>query len=439
MMIGLLDETSKATRIRRLDLASPATLAETGLREDLITQLVIKLIHFNADCTGAEIASRVGLEFAVVEPVLEQLKRSRQCEVVGGGHLGAPSFRYRISDDGRRRAQLFLQHNQYVGAAPAPLSQYREYMAEFREMTNRTVTPVAIRRAVSHLVLSDSVVNQIGPAVNSGQSIFVYGPPGNGKTVITQALHDLFDGTIGIPHAIEVEGQIIRVYNPINHQAVQADCGDEWTASARLDRRWVRCRRPKVVVGGELTMPSLDLTYLPATGFYNAPIQLMANGGLLVIDDFGRQACSPRELLNRWIVPLDSRVDFLTLQSGQQLQVPFDVLVIFATNLKPSELADEAFLRRIQYKILAENPTPAAFKLIFENCCREHDLPFDETLADIVINDCMATGTPLRGCYPRDLIGRAVSQIEYFSLAPRLTRGLMESVWANYFARDQDA
>ena len=290
MTTELLDDPSRATGTRRLDLASPQTLAETGLSEDLITQLVVKLLHFNADCTGAEVAKRVGLEFAVIAPVLEQLKRSHQCEVVGGGVLGAPSFRYRITDHGRRRAHLFLEHNQYVGAAPVPLSQYREYMAEFRHASHQRVTPAAVRRAVSHLVLSDRVINQIGPAVTSGQSMFVYGPPGNGKTVIAQALHNLLDGTIAIPHAIEVEGHIIRLFNPINHEAVPDDSADMWTTGARLDRRWVRCRRPKVMVGGELTMQSLDLAYSATTGFYTAPIQLMANGGLLV-DDFRAATC----------------------------------------------------------------------------------------------------------------------------------------------------
>ena len=293
------------------------------MSEDLITQLVIKLLHFNADCTGVEIAHRVGLEFAVVEPILETLKRSHQCEVVGGGALGAPSFRYRITDHGRRRAQLFLEHNQYVGPAPVPLAQYREYMTKFQQGTRRVVTPAAVRQAVSHLVLSDRVVNQIGPAVTSGQSLFIYGAPGNGKTVIAQALHHLLEGPIAIPHALEVEGHIIRLFNPINHEPIPDEGADPWTTEARLDRRWVLCRRPKVMVGGELTMQSLDLAYSATTGFYNAPIQLMANGGLLVIDDFGRQACSPRDMLNRWIVPLASRVDFHTLQSGQKFELPF--------------------------------------------------------------------------------------------------------------------
>jgi predicted ATPase with chaperone activity len=439
MIAEVMDKPPVGADIARVDLSAPTTLADTGLSEDLITQLVIKLLHFNPDCTGVQIAHRVGLEFAVVEPILESLKGSHQCEVVGGGVLGAPSFRYCITDHGRRRAQLFLEHNQYVGAAPVPLSQYREYMTALQQATRRIVTPAAVRQAVSHLVLSDRVVNQIGPAVTSGQSLFVYGPPGNGKTVIAQALHNLLEGPIAIPHALEVEGHIIRLFNPINHEPIPDDGADPWTNEARLDRRWVLCRRPKVMVGGELTMQSLDLAYAATTGFYNAPIQLTANGGLLVIDDFGRQACSPREMLNRWIVPLESRVDFLTLQSGQKFEVPFDVLVVFATNIKPTELVDEAFLRRIQYKILAESPTPATFKIIFETCCRERGLAFDPSLVDrIVAEYFVPRGIPLRGCHPRDLIGRVLAQTEYLGLPHQLTSELLEDACAGYFIDDQD-
>jgi SpoVK/Ycf46/Vps4 family AAA+-type ATPase len=312
-------------------------------------------------------------------------------------------------------------------------------MTKFQQATRRVVTPAAVRQAVSHLVLSDRVVNQIGPAVTSGQSMFVYGPPGNGKTVIAQALHNLLEGPIAIPHALEVEGHIIRLFNPINHEPIPDDGTDRWTTEVRLDHRWVLCRRPKVMVGGELTMQSLDLAYSATTGFYNAPIQLMANGGLLVIDDFGRQACSPREMLNRWIVPLESRIDFLTLQSGQKFEVPFNVLVVFATNIKPTELVDEAFLRRIQYKILAESPTSATFKMIFETCCRQHDLAFDPSLVDRMITEYFVPrGIPLRGCHPRDLIGRVLAQTEYLGLPHQLTGELLEDACAGYFIDNQD-
>jgi predicted ATPase with chaperone activity len=423
----------------RADLSAPTTLAETGLSEDLITQLVIKLLHFNANCTGVEIAHRVGLEFAVVEPILETLKQSHQCEVVGGGLLGAPSFRYRITDHGRRRAQLFLDNNQYVGAAPVPLSQYREYMAKFQQATRAIVTPAAVRQAVSHLVLSDRVVNQIGPAVTSGQSLFIYGAPGNGKTVIAQALHNLLEGPIAIPHALEVEGHIIRLYNPINHEPIPDDGADPWTTEARLDRRWVLCRRPKVMVGGELTMQALDLAYSATTGFYNAPIQLMANGGLLVIDDFGRQACSPREMLNRWIVPLESRVDFLTLQSGQKFELPFMTLVVFATNVRPGELVDEAFLRRIPYKISADSPTVDDFKAIFASCCSVLGATAESGLVErLLIDYYRPRKIALRGCHPRDLIKQALSLASYLNRPPHLTMELLEAACDSYFVNDRE-
>ena len=266
-----------------------------------------------------------------------------------------------------------------------PFEQYRRYMLNFQKAAPRTATRDRVREAFKHLVVSQRVLDQLGPAINAGHSMFVYGPPGNGKTVISQAIRKLLDGEIAIPHAIEVEGAIIRFFDPVNHEPI-ATLDDEQERGldmgSRQDRRWIRCRRPMVMVGGELTLDALELSYNPATGFYRAPVQAIANGGVLVIDDFGRQQCAPRDLLNRWIVPLESRVDFLTLQSGQKFELPFMVLVIFATNIKPAELVDEAFLRRIHYKVFAESPTVAEFTQIFENCCRERKLPFDRALVE---------------------------------------------------------
>ena len=225
-------------------------------------------------------------------------------------------------------------------------------MRAFRAAAPGNATQERIRAAFSHLVISDKVLDQLGPAINAGHSMFVYGPPGNGKTVISQAIRSLLDGDMAIPHALEVEGNIIRVFDPVNHEVVDEDGDDQGiTAESAHDRRWIRCRRPMVMVGGELTLASLELSYSPTTGFYRAPVQAVANGGVLVIDDFGRQTCSPRDLLNRWIVPLESRVDFLTLQTGQKFELPFMTLVVFATNI-PAELVDESFFRRIHRKSL---------------------------------------------------------------------------------------
>src|SRR6476469_454039 len=311
---------------------APANLAEAGLTLDLVVQLVVKTLHFAGELTGSDIAGRIGLNFPVVEPAIDELIRQHHCEIAGGTMVGRASYRYRITDGGRARAMLFLKDNQYVGVAPVPVAEYRRYMAQVKGTMTTKATRARIREAFSHLVISDHVVDQLGPAINARHSMFVYGPHGNGKTVISQAIRNVLDGEIAIPHAIEVEGSIIRIFDPVLHEPITQEArGDRLDGGARSDARWVRCRRPMVMVGGELRLESLDL--FQNAGFYRAPVQTVANGGVLVIDDFGRQQCSPRELLNRWIVPLESRVDFLTLQTGQKFDLPFMVLVIFATNI----------------------------------------------------------------------------------------------------------
>jgi predicted ATPase with chaperone activity len=298
-----------------------------------------------------------------------------------------------------------------------------------------------VREAFSRLVVNQRVLDQLGPAINAGHSMFVYGPPGNGKTVISQAIRHLQSGEIAIPRALEVEGSIIRFFDPVNHQEVPLlDTDDGIQTTVAFDRRWVRCRRPLVMVGGELTLDALDLRFNAATGFYQAPIQALANGGVLVIDDFGRQTCSPRDLLNRWIVPLESRVDFMTLQTGQKFELPFMALVVFATNLKPQDLVDEAFLRRIQYKILAESPSVQEFTKIFENYCRDIDVPFDSSLVERMLqNQFRPRKIPLRGCHPRDLINQALSLAAYRDEPRRLTDELLDAACAGYFVDDTEA
>lgn len=419
----------------------PTTLEEAGISQDLVTQLVLKMMHFGSDYTGAEMARKLGLEFSVIEPVLDFLKRSHQCEVFGGALVGGPSYQYRITDAGRRRALLFLEQSQYVGVAPVPLAQYRAYMEAYRTHQKVMVSRERVRNAFSHLVLSNKVLDQVGPAIAAGHSMFVYGPPGNGKTVIAQAIENLMEGEIAIPHALEVDGQIIRVFDPVNHQPIEAeDERQEWTKTDHRDARWVRCRRPMVMVGGELTLASLELAYSPTMGFYTAPAQLIANGGVLVIDDFGRQHCSPRDLLNRWIVPLESRVDYLTLQTGQKFDIPFMVLVVFATNIKPSELVDEAFLRRIHYKVFAESPTVADFTKIFKDYCTAKQLPYEPSHVEFLVDSYFRPrGIKPRGCHPRDLIEQALAHADYIGAPRELTTELLEAACAGYFVDDTEA
>jgi predicted ATPase with chaperone activity len=419
---------------------APQTLEQSGLSKDSVVQLALKTLHFAGELTGTALADRLGLPFSATEPALDLLKAMHHCEIVGGSLVGSASFRYRITDAGRLRAALFLDQNGYVGIAPVPIGQYQEYMVRYRAATPRTATPDRVREAFSELVLSDRVLDQLGPAINAQRSIFIYGPSGNGKSLMTQRLRELLDGDIAIPHALEIEGQIVRVFDPGLHDELPlTDQGAGIDNGPRLDRRWVRCRRPLVTVGGELTLDALDLAYGRSSGFYRAPVQVAANGGVLVIDDFGRQKCSPQELLNRWIGPLETRVDYLVLQSGQRIAVPFQVLVVFATNIRPGELVDEAFLRRIHFKIFAESPTVTDYLHIFERYCEACGIEFDPALVEDVLQSYYhPRQLPLRGCHPRDLIDQALSMADYLGRPRRLTRELLRAACFTYFVDDRE-
>ena len=420
---------------------APQSLAETGLPFDLLMQLALKSLLFSGELVGTELARRLGLGFAVVEPVIEALVSQRHIEIAGGSMLGRSTYRYRITDSGRTRAALFLEQNHYVGYAPVPLSQYCDYLKAFQLAAPPRASPHEVHDAFSHLVISERVLDQLGPAVNAGHSMFVYGPPGNGKTVISQAIRRLLRGNIAIPHALEVEGNIIRLFDPVNHEPIESAEEDTRALSTDVlpDRRWVLCRRPMVMVGGELTLDALELRFNEGAGFYAAPVQTLATGGVLVIDDFGRQACSPRELLNRWIVPLESRVDFLTLHTGQKFALPFMVLVVFATNIKPAELVDEAFLRRIRYKVFAESPTRAQFMQIFRNVCAERHIEFDQAVIDQMLQTYyQPRQVQLRGCHPRDLIEQLCSLADYLGRPRKLQPDLLEEACASYFVDDRE-
>jgi predicted ATPase with chaperone activity len=431
---------------------APRTLAAAGLSADIVTQLALKSLHFAGELEGSELASRLGLPWAVVEQPLDALKHQRQVEVVGGSMLGGATFRYRITDAGRLRAVLFLESNAYVGAAPVPLAQYKAYVEEFSRSTPHSATPRRLRDAFPHLILPEGVLDQIGPAINAGTSLFIYGEAGNGKTQIARGIRDVLNEDIAIPHAIEVEGQIVRVFDPVTHE-VSSDtqfpengtplshdrAADPLDLGAQPDRRWVRCRRPVVVAGGELSMDSLMLGRSPG-GYYKAPLQMLANGGVLVIDDFGRQRCSTTELLNRWIVPLESRIDYLTLGTGQSFEVPFRVLIVFATNLRPQELVDEAFLRRIHAKVRLSGPTRGEFAQIFEQYCATAGVAYFPWHVDHVLDGYYTKyNTPMRGCHPRDLITHALLLAEYRGEPRELTPELLDAACDVYFVRDEPA
>lgn len=419
---------------------APNTLEEAGLSLDLVVQLALKTLHFSGDLTGTELAKRLGLRFSVIEPAVDFLKAQYQVEIAGGSMLGPSSYKYRITDAGRSRVGLFLEHSHYVGFAPVPAAQYQRYMREYEQAAPRNASQERVRKAFSHLVIGNRVLDQLGPAINAGHSMFVYGPPGNGKTVISQAIRNLLDGDLAVPHALEVEGHIIRFYDPVVHEPLPLEEDSSSLDVGRgNDMRWMRCRRPLVMVGGELTLDSLELSYNAVSGFYRAPVQALANGGVLVIDDFGRQQCEPRQLLNRWIVPLESRVDFLTLQSGHKFELPFVLLMVFATNIKPAELVDEAFLRRIHYKVFAESPSIEDFVQIFQNCCAERNVAFDRAVVDdLLTNYYRPRRIPLRGCHPRDLIEQALGLAKYLGLPGEVDGDLLRRACESYFVDDRE-
>ena len=335
---------------------APLSLQETGLQRDQLLQLLVKTLYVG-EASGTQLADRLHLPYSVLENLVEHVRIERLVEVRGASGTGTASYRYALTDLGRDRARQFSDVSQYVGAAPVPLAQYVAAMHSLAARRGH-VDRERLTSGFSHLVVNPGVLDQLGPAVNSGKSIFLYGPPGNGKTVIAEGIGRTLGGDMYVPYAVDVDGHIITLFDPVNHDSLEGDDdGRSLIASASPDRRWIRIRRPVVTVGGELTLDMLDLTFNPISKFYEAPLQMKANGGVFVVDDFGRQRIRPRDLLNRWIVPLESRVDYLTLHTGKKFEIPFLVLIVFATNLKPETLADEAFLRRIPYKIFTKNPT----------------------------------------------------------------------------------
>ena len=417
-----------------LALPEPRSLKDTGIGGDQIEQLLIKTLY-TGEATGIEIAERMRLQFTILEPLIEHVRRERLVEVKGATGSGAASYRYVLTDIGRERARQHFEVSQYVGPVPVPLARYVAYMSALRDARGY-LDRERLRNGFSHLIISDELLEKLGPAVNAGKAVFLYGPPGNGKTVIAEGMGATIGGDMYIPHALDVDGQTLTMYDPIAHVSLEdaRDSSSVIAATTPHDRRWVRIKRPVVMVGGELTLDMLDLRFNPTSRFYEAPIQLKANGGVFLVDDFGRQRIRPQDLLNRWIVPLESRFDYLTLNSGKKFQVPFDTLVVFATNLPPESLADEAFLRRIPYKIPIEDPNTDEFTRIFELNCKRRNMRFHQVMvAYLQRRHYKPLNRPLRACHPRDLLDQVVALCRYRGVEPAISRELLDAACASYF------
>jgi predicted ATPase with chaperone activity len=427
--------------------SAPETLKQTGLTLGFLNDLILRVLYTRGGMLGLDLSRLLCLPFKIVEESLTFLKNEKCIEVLGGDLIGRISYRFNLTELGRRRAQEALKQCAYVGPAPVPLEDYVEQVYR-QAVTSIDVSPDSLRAAFAHLVVSEDLFNAVGPAIVSGKSVFIYGPPGNGKTAMAQSIGAFMNscgGEIFVPHAFLAEHNIITVFDRAVHEPADEEGGERLEdneATIRrllntgtIDSRWVKIKRPVIVTGGELNLPMLDLKYSPESNYYQAPMHVKANGGVFLIDDFGRQLCSPKELLNRWIVPLENRIDYLSLASGQKFQVPFEQLTMFSTNLDPKDLVDDAFLRRMRHKLEINAPKRDIYERIFNSYCKRLGMNLCPQAIDYMYEQYYDRGRCPRASDCRDLLETVQSICRFRRMPVQLTRELIAEA-ASSFIRE---
>jgi predicted ATPase with chaperone activity len=411
-------------------LAQPTSVEDLGIPQNILIDIILRLLYTEGYVDFRRMSQVLRVPHAL-EQLLDWLRKEHLVEVSQASETYGPlNYIYKLSGPGEDRAREAMERCQYVGPVPVPVRSYSEAM-ELQTSGSRKVKPAQVKEALSDLVLPDDFHRKIGPAVNSAASLFLYGPPGNGKTTISMHISQLISGTdpIWIPYAVTAGGQIIQIYDRLFHQEIEREKG-------KIDARWGLFKRPSVVVGGEMKIESLDLRFDPLANFYEAPLQLKANGGVFLIDDFGRQQASPIDLLNRWIMPLENGVDFLRLRTGQTIVIPFRALIIFCTNLDPYNLADEAFFRRIQMKVGVFTPDEADYKRIFHRVCQQTGVFFDESSYQHLIEKWYRnTNRQLQAVHPRDLLTIVQALCNYENCEIHLTQELIDQACEMYFVK----